>query len=283
MSPRLRWRKFVSGFMLTMTGVCALVAVSVLFLILGYLAVHGGASINWNFFTKLPVPVGETGGGLANAILGSAKMLLLATIFGVPIGFFGAIYLAEFSRGTTAFIVRYAADLLNGVPSIVIGIFAYSLVVHPFKQYSTLAGGFALGLMMIPITLRSTEEFLRAVPNSLREAAMALGASKWKTIATVIVPAAYRGILTAVLLAFARVAGETAPLLFTALGNQFWSPGWTHPTASLPVMIFTYALAPYDDWHRQAWAAGLVLLVLILVINIVARAILSRGIAVPRS
>jgi phosphate transport system permease protein len=283
MSPRLRWRKFVSGFMLTMTGVCALVSVSVLFLILGYLAVHGGASINWNFFTKLPLPVGETGGGLANAILGSAKMLLLATIFGVPIGFFGAIYLAEFSGGTTAFIVRYAADLLNGVPSIVIGIFAYSLVVHPFKQYSTLAGGFALGLMMIPITLRSTEEFLRAVPNSLREAAMALGASKWKTIATVIVPAAYRGILTAVLLAFARVAGETAPLLFTALGNQFWSPGWTHPTASLPVMIFTYALAPYDDWHRQAWAAGLVLLVLILVINIVARAILSRGIAVPRS
>ncbi|PYT47226.1 MAG: phosphate ABC transporter permease PtsA [Acidobacteria bacterium] len=283
MSPRLRWRKFVSGFMLTMTGVCAMVAVSVLFLILGYLAVHGGTSVNWNFFTKLPVPVGETGGGMANAILGSAKMLLLATLFGVPIGFFGAIYLAEFSSGSIAFVVRYAADLLNGVPSIVIGIFAYSLVVHPFRQYSTLAGGFALGLMMIPITLRSTEEFLRGVPNPLREAAMALGASKWKTIATVIVPAAYRGILTAVLLAFARVAGETAPLLFTALGNQFWSPGWTHPTASLPVMIYTYALAPYDDWHRQAWAAGLVLLVLILVINIVARAILSRGIAVPRS
>jgi len=283
MSPRLRWRKFVSGFMLTMTGVCAMVAVSVLFLILGYLAVHGGTSVNWNFFTKLPVPVGETGGGMANAILGSAKMLLLATLFGVPIGFFGAIYLAEFSSGSIAFVVRYAADLLNGVPSIVIGIFAYSLVVHPFKQYSTLAGGFALGLMMIPITLRSTEEFLRGVPNPLREAAMALGASKWKTVATVIVPAAYRGILTAILLAFARVAGETAPLLFTALGNQFWSPGWTQPTASLPVMIYTYALAPYDDWHRQAWAAGLVLLGLILVINIVARAILSRGIAVPRS
>ena len=283
MSPRLRWRKFVSGFMLTMTGVCAMVAVSVLFLILGYLAIHGGASVNWNFFTKVPVPVGETGGGLANAILGSAKMLLLATLFGVPIGFFGAIYLAEFSGSATAFVVRYAADLLNGVPSIVIGIFAYGLVVHPFKQYSTLAGGFALGLMMIPITLRSTEGFLRGVPNPLREAAMALGASKWKTIATVIVPAAYRGILTAILLAFARVAGETAPLLFTALGNQFWSPGWTHPTASLPVMIYTYALAPYDHWHRQAWAAGLLLLVLILVINIVARAILSRGIAVPRS
>jgi len=283
MSTRLRWRKFVSGFMLTMTGVCALVAVSVLFLILGYLVYHGGTSINWNFFTKLPVPVGETGGGMANAILGSGKLLLLATLFGVPIGFLGAIYLAEFSGGTTAFVVRYAADLLNGVPSIVIGIFAFSLVVHPFKHFSTLAGGFALGLMMIPITLRSTEEFLRAVPRALREAAMALGASKWKTIVTVIVPAAYRGILTAILLAFARVAGETAPLLFTALGNQFWSPGWQQPTASLPVMIYTYALAPYDDWHRQAWAAGLVLLGLILIINIVARAILSRGIAVPRT
>src|SRR5712664_3384456 len=283
MSPRLRWRKIVSGFMLTMTGACALVSVSALFLILGYLVYHGGTSISWNFFTKLPAPVGESGGGMANAILGSAKLLLLASLVGVPIGFFGAIYLAEFSGTTTAFVVRYAADLLNGVPSIVIGIFAYSLVVLPFKHFSTLSGGFALGLMMIPITLRSTEEFLRAVPNSLREAAMALGASKWKTIVTVIVPAAYRGILTAILLAFARVAGETAPLLFTTLGNQFWSRGWVQPTASLPVMIYTYALGPYEDWHRQAWAAGLVLLGLILVINIVARAILSRGIAVPRS
>jgi phosphate transport system permease protein len=283
MSARLYWRKFVSNFMLTMTGVCALISVSVLFFILGYLVYHGGTSVNWNFFTKLPVPVGETGGGMANAIVGSGKLLLIATLFGVPIGFLGAIYLAEFSGGTTAFIVRYAADLLNGVPSIVIGIFAFALAVHPFKHFSTLAGGFALGMMMIPITLRSTEEFLRSVPNSLREAAMALGASKWKTIASVIVPAAYRGILTAILLAFARVAGETAPLIFTALGNQFWSPGWEQPTASLPVMIYTYALAPYDDWHRQAWAAGLVLLGLILVINIVARGILSRGIAVPRA
>jgi phosphate transport system permease protein len=283
MNGRVRWRKFVSGFMLTMTGVCALVAVSVLFLILGYLVYNGGTSINWNFFTKLPTPVGESGGGMANAIVGSAKLLALATLMGVPIGFFGAIYLAEFSGGTVAFIVRYAADLLNGVPSIVIGIFAYALVVLPFKHFSTLAGGFALGLMMIPITLRSTEEFLLAVPSALREAAMALGASKWKTIATVIVPAAYRGILTAILLAFARVAGETAPLLFTAFGNRYWSPGWNQPTSSLPVMIFTYAVAPYEDWHRQAWAAGLVLLGLILVINIVARAILARGIAVPRT
>jgi phosphate transport system permease protein len=282
-SHRLRWRKFVSHFMLTMTGLCALMAVAVLFFILGYLVYHGGTSVSWDFFTKLPAPVGETGGGMANAIVGSAKLLLLATLLGVPIGFFGAIYLAEFSGGTIAFVVRYAADLLNGVPSIVIGIFAYSLVVLPFKHFSTLAGGFALGLMMIPITLRSTEEFLRAVPRALREGAMALGASQWKTIASVVVPAAYRGILTAILLAFARVAGETAPLLFTALGNRFWSPGWNQPTASLPVMIFTYAIAPYDDWHRQAWAAGLVLLGLILIINIIARVILSRGVAVPRT
>jgi phosphate transport system permease protein len=283
MNNRLRWRKFVSNFMLTMTGVCAVVSVFALFLILGYLVYNGGTSISWNFFTRLPAPVGETGGGMANAIVGSGKLLLLATLFGVPVGFLGAIYLAEFSGGTTAFVVRYAADLLNGVPSIVIGIFAYAIAVLPFKHFSTLSGGFALGVMMIPITLRSTEEFLRSVPNALREAAMALGASKWKTIATVIVPAAYRGILTAILLAFARVAGETAPLLFTAFGNQFWSQGWNQPTASLPAMIYTYALSPYDDWHRQAWAGGLVLLGLILILNIVARGILSRGISVSRS
>jgi phosphate transport system permease protein len=283
MTARLRYRKLVSGFMLGMTGLAAFITVAVLFFILGYLVYHGGTSINWNFFTKLPTPVGENGGGMANAIVGSAKLLFLASLIGVPIGFLGGVYLAEFSGGAVAFIVRYAADLLNGVPSIVIGIFAYALVVLPFKHYSTLAGSFALALMMIPITLRSTEQFLQAVPGSLREGAMALGASKSKTIASVIVPAAYRGILTAILLALARVAGETAPLLFTAFGNRFWSPGWEQPTASLPVMIYTYAISPYDDWHRQAWAAGLVLLGLILVVNIVARAILARGVSIPRT
>ena len=283
MDMRLRYRKFVSNFMLTLTGVCAFVSVAVLFFILGYLLFNGGTSINWAFFTRLPTPVGENGGGMANAIVGSAKLLLAASLFGVPIGFLGGIYLAEFSGAKMAWVVRYAADLLNGVPSIVIGIFAYSMVVLPFKHFSTLAGAFALGLMMIPITLRSTEEFLNSVPRMLREGAMALGASKWKTIATVIVPAAYRGILTAILLALARVAGETAPLLFTAFGNRYWSQGWSQPTASLPVMIFTYAVSPYEDWHRQAWAAGLVLLGLILIINILARTILARGIAVPRS
>lgn len=282
MTSRLRWRKFVSNFMLAMTGVCAFVSVAVLFFILGYLLFNGGTSMNWDFFTKLPKPVGEVGGGMANAIVGSAKLLLVASLVGVPVGFLGGIYLAEFSGKGVASVVRYAADLLNGVPSIVIGIFAYSLVVLPFKHFSTLAGAFALGLMMIPITLRSTEEFLNGVPRMLREGAMALGASRWKMIATVIVPAAYRGIVTAILLALARVAGETAPLLFTAFGNRFWSNGWTQPTASLPVMIYTYAVSPYDDWHRQAWAAGLVLLGLILVINIVARTILSRGISIPR-
>jgi phosphate transport system permease protein len=283
MNARLRWRKLVSAFMLTMTGVCAFVAVLVLFFILGYLVFHGGRSINWDFFTKLPSPVGEPGGGMANAIIGSAKLLFLASLFGVPVGFFGAIYLAEFSGSKTAFVVRYAADLLNGVPSIVIGIFAYALVVLPFKHFSAYAGGFALGIMMIPITLRSTEEFLLGVPNTLREAAMALGASKWKTIATVIVPAAYRGILTSVLLAFARVAGETAPLLFTAFGNRYWSPGFNQPIESLPHMVYIYAISPYEDWQRQAWAAGLVLLGLILIVNIVAGFILARGVAVQRS
>jgi phosphate transport system permease protein len=280
---RLRWRKFVSNFMLAMTGVCAFVSVLVLFFILGYLVFNGGTSINWDFFTKLPKPVGEVGGGMANAIVGSGKILLLASLMGVPVGFLGGIYLAEFSGKGMASVVRYAADLLNGVPSIVIGIFAYSLVVLPFKHFSAYAGAFALGMMMIPITLRSTEEFLKSVPRMLREGAMALGASKWKTIVTVIVPAAYRGIMTAILLALARVAGETAPLLFTAFGNRFESHGWSQPTATLPVMIYTYAVSPYDDWHRQAWAAGLVLLGLVLIINIMARTILSRGIAVPRS
>lgn len=283
MTARLRWRKSLSTFMLAMTGVCAFVSVCVLFLILGYLLFNGGTSINLAFFTQLPKPVGETGGGMANAIIGSAKLLFAASLFGVPIGFLGGVYLAEFSGTRMASVVRYAADLLNGVPSIVIGIFAYSIVVLPFKHFSTLAGAFALGMMMIPITLRNTEEFLKSVPNNLREGSMALGASKWRTIASVIVPAAYRGIITSILLALARVAGETAPLLFTAFGNRFWSEGWGQPTASLPVMIYTYAVSPYEDWHRQAWSAGLVLLGLILVVNIVARTILSRGIAVPRS
>jgi phosphate transport system permease protein len=279
-SLRIIWRKSLNYVMLTLTGVAAFAVVSVLFLILGYLLWNGGTSLSLNFFTQLPKPVGETGGGMANAIVGSLKLLFLAAVMGLPVGLLAGVYLAEFGGKTFSFVVRYTTDLLNGVPSIVIGIFAYSLVVLPVKHFSALAGGVALGIMVIPITVRSTEEFLRAVPGNMREAAMALGASKWKTIATVVLPAASGGILTGMLLALARVAGETAPLLFTAFGNRFWSQGWGQPIASLPVMIYTYAVAPYDDWHRQAWAAGLVLLGLVLVSNLGARFILARSKAV---
>jgi len=274
------WRKGLNYVMLTLTGVAALGVVSVLFFILGYLIWNGGKSLSLNFFTQLTKPVGEAGGGMANAIVGSLKLLMLAALMGLPVGLLTGVYLAEFGGKTFSFVVRYTTDLLNGVPSIVIGIFAYSLVVLPVKHFSALAGGVALGMMVIPITVRSTEEFLKAVPGSLREGAMALGASKWKTIVTVVLPAAKAGILTGMLLALARVAGETAPLLFTAFGNRFWSPGFGQPTASLPVMIYTYAIAPYDDWHRQAWAAGLVLLGLVLVANLGARLLLNRGGAV---
>jgi len=262
--------------MFTLTGVCTLIAVSVLFFILGYLVWQGGRSLSLSFFTKLPTPVGEEGGGFANAILGTVKLLVLASAIGLPIGFLGGVYLAEFGGKTPAFIVRYMTDLLNGVPSIVMGIFVYTLIVLPMRHFSTFAGGVALGIMMIPIAVRSTEEFLRAIPNTLREGALALGATKWRAIATVVIPAAMRGIITGIMLDLARVAGETAPLLFTALNNQFWSPGWNQPTASLPVMIFTHAISPYEDWNRQAWAAGLVLLSLVLVANIGARFILHR-------
>jgi phosphate transport system permease protein len=274
---RLVWRKSLNALMLTLTGVAAFSVVSVLFLILGYLVYNGGKSLNWAFFTQLPKPVGETGGGMANAIVGSLKLLLLAAAMGLPVGLLAGVYLAEFGGRTFSFLVRYTTDLLNGVPSIVMGIFAYSLVVVPMRHFSTLAGGVALGFMVIPITVRSTEEFLRSVPGTLREGAMALGASKWKTIATVILPAARGGIVTGMLLALARVAGETAPLIFTAFGNQYWSPGLNQPIASLPMMIYTYAIAPYEDWHRQAWAAGLVLLGIVLLANVGTRMAVNHG------
>jgi phosphate transport system permease protein len=271
-------RKAVNASMLALTGVCTVIAVGLLFFVLGYLFVEGGFSLNWNFFTKLPVPVGEIGGGMANALIGSAKVLLLATCIGVPIGFLAGVYLAEYSGAAYASVIRFVTDLLNGVPSIVIGIFAYTIIVLRIG-FSTLGGGVALGVMMIPIALRSTEEFLLSVPVSLREGAMALGATKSRTIATVVVPAAMRGLISGMMLNLARVAGETAPLLFTALGNQFWSPGWRQPTATLPVMIYEYAKAPYEDWHRQAWAAGFMLLALVLLVNVTARSIVAGGLS----
>ncbi|HEY2850163.1 MAG TPA: phosphate ABC transporter permease PstA [Gemmatimonadaceae bacterium] len=276
-ASRLRKRHLVNNVMLGMTGVFTVFIASVLLFILGYLAFNGARNLNWAFFTQLPTPVGEPGGGMANAIVGSGKILLMATLIGVPVGFLGGVYLAEYGNKSFAFVVRYVTDLLNGVPSIVIGIFAYSLIVLKVKHFSALAGGVALGLMMIPIAVRSTEEFLRAVPNGLREGALALGTPKWRALATVVIPAAKDGIITGIMLNLARVAGETAPLLFTSLNNRFWSAGVNQPTSTLPVMIYTYAVSPYDDWHRQAWAAGFVLLMLILTINVSARLILSRS------
>ncbi|MES1261602.1 MAG: phosphate ABC transporter permease PstA [Acidobacteriota bacterium] len=268
--------------MLTLAGVCAFLTVSTLFLILAYLVYNGGKSLSLDFFTKLPLAPGQEGGGMANAIVGSAAIILLASLIGLPVGFFAGIYLAEFSPKKLGFLIRYTADLLNGVPSIVIGIFAWTVVVRPMHQFSALAGGFALSLMLIPITARGTEQFLLEVPRTMREGALALGAPMWLTVATVIVPAARKGIMTSMILGVARISGETAPLLFTALGNNFWSTGLNQPTASLPVMIFTHATAPYEDWHRQAWAAGLVLLGLVLLANIAARTIVSRGPSLPK-
>ena len=276
MPSRMIRRKAINVLMLTLTGVCTFLAVGVLLYILGYLFVRGGTSLNWNFFTQLPAPLGEPGGGMANAIVGSAKLLLIATLVGVPIGFLGGVYLAEFGTGPFSSVVRYTTDLLNGVPSIVIGLLAYTLVVLPQGHFSTLAGGIALGIMMIPIAIRSSEEFLRNVPLALREGAMALGASKSRAILSVVIPAAKSGIITGIMLNLARVAGETAPLLFTAFGNRYWSHGWGEPTAALPLMVFSYAVSPYEDWQQQAWSAGFVLLMLILAVNVFARLVLSK-------
>jgi len=279
---RNRRRRTVNNVMLALTGVCTVLTVSTLFLILGYLVWNGWRSLDWNFFTKLPLPPGENGGGMANAIVGSGMLVGIAAMIGIPVGFLGGIYLAEFGGSAVSFMVRYTADLLNGVPSIVIGIFAWTVVVVPMHSFSAWAGGFALSLMMMPIGLRATEQFLRSVPNSIREGALSLGASKTRAILTVIVPAARQGILTGMILGVARIAGETAPLLFTSLSNQFWADSASQPTASLPVMIFTHAISPYDDWHRQAWAAGLVLLALVLLANVAARLVVSRGMAAQR-
>ena len=276
MISRRTRRKITNVVMFALTGVCTFLAVSVLFFILGYLVWQGGHTLNWNFFTQLPAPVGETGGGFANAIAGSAKLLLLASLVGVPIGFLGGVYLAEFGGTTPAFVVRYTADLLNGVPSIVMGIFAYVIIVVPLKHFSTLAGSLALGVMMIPIAVRSTEDFLRAVPNTLREGALALGATKWRAVATVVIPAALPGITTGILLALARVAGETAPLLFTALNNQFFSIDMSQPMASLPVVIFQFALSPYADWQQLAWTGALIITLAVLVLSILARILAAQ-------
>ena len=278
MNHRLRWRKFVSHFMLTMTGLCAFVAVAVLFFILGYLVYHGGTSVSWDFFTKLPAPVGEAGGGMANAIGGSVYILLIASTFGVPLGIGAGIYLSEYGRGTRfGNLVRFTADVLNGVPSIIVGIVAYGLVVLSQGHFSALAGGVALAIMMVPTITRTTEEMLLLVPQAVREAAYGLGVSRWRTTLSITLRTATSGVITGVMLAFARVAGETAPLLFTAFGNQYWNWKMGQPTAALSLQIFTYAISPFDEWHRQAWAGALILIVLIVTSVGAVRLVARRG------
>jgi phosphate transport system permease protein len=263
-----------------MTGVAVLTVVLVLvplFAIFAYLVYRGVGSINWAFLTQTPKPVGEAGGGMANAIVGSAFILALASILGVPLGVGAGIYLAEYGRNRFGDVIRFTADVLNGVPSIVIGIVAYSIVVLYQKHFSALAGGVALAIMMIPTITRTTEEMLLLVPRALREAAYGLGIPRWRTTLSITLRTATSGVITGIMLAFARVAGETAPLLFTAFGNQFWNLRMDQPTAALPLQIFSYAISPYDEWHRQAWAGALVLIILIVSAVAAVRFAVRRG------
>jgi phosphate transport system permease protein len=257
--------------MQTLTFVCAILVVVPLVLVFYHLIKEGVTSINWAFFTQLQKPGGETGGGMANAIVGTFILLAQAAVIGVPIGVLGGVFLSEYGGTKLNWWIRFAADILNGVPSITWGIVVWALLVVPMHTFSALAGGVVLGLMMIPLVMRATEEVLQLVPGGYREAALALGIAKWKTIVQIVVRTALKGIVTGVLLALARVAGETAPLMFTALGNQNWTHKLTEPVAAMPLQIYEYAISPYDDWHRQAWAAALVLLLLVLCINISVR------------
>ncbi|HTX66135.1 MAG TPA: phosphate ABC transporter permease PstA [Opitutaceae bacterium] len=258
-----RYRRAKNGLMNALSVVCAVLVISPLALILFYLVRQGVTALNWNFFTHLPAPVGQPGGGMGNAIVGTAELLLLASLVGVPVGILGGVYLSEYGGDRINDWIRFWADVLNGVPSIVWGMVAYALAVVPLKAFSAYAGGLALGFIMIPLVLRTTEEVLVLVPRSYREAALALGLPQWKMIARIVLPTALRGIVTGVLLAMGRVAGETAPLIFTAFGNSNWSHRLSEPTAALPLQIFAYAISPYDDWHRQAWAGALVLILLV--------------------
>jgi phosphate transport system permease protein len=269
------WRRGKSRAMSWLLGACALLVAAPLFLVLYYLIREGASALDWDFLTQLPKPTGEVGGGMGNAIVGTLILLAMAAAIGVPIGVMGGIYLAEYGSPRSSGAIRFTADVLNGVPSIVWGMVVYALLVVPFKTFSAYAGGVALGLMMIPLVMRTTEEVLVLVPQNYREAALALGIARWKIITVIIVKTALKGIVTGVLVALARVAGETAPLLFTALGNNFWNRNLAEPISAIPLQIVSYAISPYEDWHRQAWAGALVLMLLILGLNIVVR-VLSR-------
>jgi phosphate transport system permease protein len=273
MTRGLLRRRLTSVLMITMTCAAAALAVVPLVVILAYLLRQGAGALSPGFFTSMPKPVGEAGGGMANAIVGTLMLIGIASAIGLPVGIGAGLYLAE-HRGTRfANAVRFLADVLNGLPSIVMGIFAWQFLVRPFGHFSALAGGAAIGAMMIPLVTRTTEEMVRTVPQSLREAALALGYPRWRTSLQIVLRTALGGIVTGVLVAVARVAGETAPLLFTAFGNQFWSTRVTQPIAALPLQIFTYAISPYDEWHAQAWAGALVLIALVLVMSLLARVV----------
>jgi phosphate transport system permease protein len=273
------WRKTKSGFASLASFVCALLVIMPLALVLFHLLRSGIGAVNLDFFTQLPKPVGVSGGGMVNAIVGSFELLGLAALVGVPVGVLGGVYLAEYGTARANWMLRFVADVLNGVPSIIWGVVVYGLVVLRFKSFSAYAGGLALGFIMIPLVMRTTEEVLLLVPAGYREASLALGIARWKTIVHIVMKTALKGIVTGVLLAFARVAGETAPLLFTAFGNRFWNHDLREPIAALPLQIFTYAISPYDDWHRQAWAGALVLVVMILFINVLVRFLTRERVA----
>jgi phosphate transport system permease protein len=272
------YRKLKSDFMVGLTIAATVIVLAPLFLVLGYLASKGASSVSWSFFTRMPVPVGEAGGGMANAIVGTLELVGLACLMGVPIGVGGGIYLAENRGQRLAQTIRFAADVTMGLPSIIIGIFIYAVVVRPMGTFSTLAGGVALAMIMIPLVTRTTEEMVLLVPHELREAALALGVPRWRTTLLVVVRTAMSGIATGVILAVARVAGETAPLLFTAFGNRFWSTSLKQPIASLTVQVYTYAISPFADWQRQAWAGALVLTAIVLALELGVRWV-TRGTA----
>ena len=272
----LQKRVIVNRLMNFLAGAAAALVILPLVLVFGFLVYQGGSSLNLEFFTHMPKPVGEPGGGMANAIVGTLILIGLACGVGLPIGILGGLYLAEARDPTLPWIVRFLADVLNGVPSIVIGIFAYTLVVLPMRRFSALAGGVALGVIMIPIVLRTTEEIVRLVPASLREAGLALGLANWKVTLRIVLVTARAGIVTGVMVAVARIAGETAPLLFTAFGNRFWHSGLDQPIAALALQVFAYAISPYDDWHRQAWAGALVLITMVFLVSLAAR-LATRG------
>jgi phosphate transport system permease protein len=275
------WRKIKSALVSALAFVSAILVIAPLGLVFFYLVKSGASSVNWDFFTQLPKPVGVVGGGMANAIAGSFELLGLAAMIGVPIGVLGGVYLAEYGSTRANSLLRFIADVLNGVPSITWGVVVYGLVVLRFKGFSAYAGGLALGFMMVPLIMRTTEEVLLLVPNGYREAALALGVSRWKTIVHIVMKTASKGIVTGILLALARVAGETAPLLFTAFGNRFWNRSLSEPIAALPLQIFSYAISPYEDWHRQAWAGALVLVIMIFFINVLVRFLTRDRMANP--